>query len=475
MELFNSDERILSVSDRKTQSQFLSDVSLQDKPWDSHKAFNDKIANTLNGSDKVSHQKQGKRINECSQNLEFGWVLVSTETGELKLRLKHAWFCRVRYCPICQWRRALMWVSRFFDAFPRIYAAHPEMRYIMLTLTVRNCSISELRATVDQMAKSWERLTKRKDFPALGFVRSLEVTRGDNGSCHPHFHILLAVPPSYFGHSYLSKDKWAALWLQSLHLEKSKTAWACDWFSLISEQEGILNALNPNRKKYQKNKYMPVCDVRIVKEKAKKEKLVEGLPLIETESTKPEPMKGLMSAITETIKYSTKPADMVKEKAWLLEMVDQMRNVRAVSLGGIFKQFLKETETEQDLITPSEQDIAEAKTNEGGFMFGWRSKLKRYVYTGKKQKEESEKSEFTISFYWGGHFKFKKPLQKMILNFYVLPVSKQKRMLDISYSRFPEFVDVFPKFSANSASKTSDNLDDDFSFGNAPDYYGEYD
>lgn len=391
MEL-NSDNSILVVSDDKTQLQFLSDVSLQDKPWDSHKAFCDDVSVPLLASEKLSHQKQGKRINECSQNLEFGWVLVSTGTGELKLRLKYAWFCRVRYCPICQWRRALMWVSRFFDAFPRIYAAYPTMRYIMLTLTVRNCAISELRAVVDLMSKSFQRLSQRKDFPALGFVRSLEVTRGKDGSAHPHFHVLLAVPPSYFGHSYLSKDKWSVLWLESLHLEKSETDWARDWFGLLSEQEGILNALNPDRKKYAKNKYLPVCDVRIVKEKLKKAKLVEGLPLSETESTMPEPMKALMSAITETIKYTTKPADMVKEKAWLLEMVDQMRNVRAVALGGIFKQFLKETETEQDLITPSEADIAEAKTNEGGFMFGWRSRLKRYVYSGKKVNKEPEES-----------------------------------------------------------------------------------
>ena len=350
MKSCNSDNSILVVSDDKTQSQFLSDVSPNDKPWDRNKAFSDNVSQVLKGSEKESHQKQGKRINECSQNLEFGWVLVRNGTGEVKLRLKYAQFCRVRHCPICQWRRALMWVSRFFDAFPRIYAAYPDMRYIMLTLTVKNCSISELRSTVNQMSKAWERLTKRKDYPAQGFVRSLEVTRGKDGSAHPHFHILLAVPPSYFGHSYLSKDKWAALWQEAMRLD-----------------------------------YKPVCDVRIVKDKLKKEKLVEGLPLSETESTTPEPMKALMSAITETIKYTTKPADMVKEKAWLLEMVDQMRNVRAVALGGIFKQFLKETETEQDLITPSEADIAEAVTNEGGFMFGWRSKLKRYAFTGRKQ------------------------------------------------------------------------------------------
>jgi plasmid rolling circle replication initiator protein Rep len=399
MESCNSDGLILSVSDDKTQSQFLSDVSPKDKPWDSHKVSSDDVSRILNSSDLLSHQKQGKRITDCSQVLEFGFVLVSTETGEFKLRLKSAWFCRVRHCPICQWRRALMWVSRFFDAFPRIYAAYPDMRYIMLTLTVRNCSVSELRAVVACMSKSWERLSKRKSFPALGFVRSLEVTRGQDGSCHPHFHILLAVAPSYFSRNYLSKDKWAVLWLESLHLEKSKTDWAVDWLALINEEERILNSSNPDRKKYDldiKNKYVPVCDVRIVQEKSKIGQIVDG---VFVPDSPPDKLKPLMSAITEVIKYTTKPSDMVKQKAWLLTMVDQMRNVRAVALGGIFKQFLKETETEQDLITASETDIDKAIINEGGFMFGWRSKVKRYAFTGKKVKDDSVHVKDSSAFY----------------------------------------------------------------------------
>lgn len=427
MEFCNSDDSILVVSDDKTQPQFLSDVSPNDKPWDKNKAFCDNVSQVFKGSDKLSHQKQGKRIDECSQNLEFGWVLVPNGTGEVKLRLKYAQFCRVRHCPICQWRRALMWVSRFFDAFPRIYAAYPEMRYIMLTLTVKNCAISELRSTVNQMSKAWERLTKRKDFPALGFVRSLEVTRGKDGSAHPHFHILLAVPPSYFGHSYLSKDKWAALWQDAMRLD-----------------------------------YKPVCDVRIVKEKTKKGQIVEGLQADNTTDQ----LKPLMSAITEVIKYTTKPSDMVKEKAWLLTMVDQMRNVRAIALGGIFKQFLKETETEQDLITPSEADITEAKTNEGGVFFGWREKVKKYARQSKSKmlkpvavRPVQESSTIpTASTQATAHDKFSREiseLQRLDL------AKKSTRKNSVQNNLMDDFSDI--------------DSNDGFSFGNAPDYCDEYD
>lgn len=368
MESCNSDVRILSVFDNKIQSEFLTDYSPKDKGFDKNKAFSDDIALILSESEEKSHKKHGKLITDCAQRLEFGWVLVSTETGECKLRLKLAWFCRVRYCPICQWRRALMWVSRFFDAFPRIYAAHPEMRYIMLTLTVRNCKITELRATIKQMNAAWQRLTQRKGYPAEGFVRSLEITpekdlyqnsKGEKSDtpkrgyslvrkarpdyCHPHFHILLAVLPSYFnGRSYLSKDAWAEFWQEAMRID-----------------------------------YKPVCDVRIVKSRKDKAPIeVEGIELPESI---PDPMQVLMSAVTETIKYTTKPADMVKEKSWLLEMANQMRNVRSVALGGIFKKFLKETDDDiQDLITASETEADKAIKNEGGVYFNFVGDVKRY-------------------------------------------------------------------------------------------------
>ena len=86
-----------------------------------------------------------------------------------------------------------------------------------------------------------------------------------------------------------------------------------------------------------------------------------------------------MSAITEVIKYTTKPADMVKEKSWLLEMANQMRNVRSVALGGIFKKFLKETDDDmQDLITASETELDKAIKNDGGVHFTYAGKIKRY-------------------------------------------------------------------------------------------------
>jgi len=299
--------------------------------WDTRKDYTVQVADILDTGN-IRHQRLSARVQQCANVLNFGWV----ESG---LKFKSAQFCRVRTCPVCQWRRSQMLLARFFDAFPRIRADYPTTRYVFLTLTVKNCPVDELRATVQHMSKSWDRLAKRKAFPAIGFVRSLEVTKETDTYdkttkklirkarphyAHPHFHVLLALKPSYFSRGYLSTADWAALWQNALKAD-----------------------------------YTPVCDVRIVKAKKTDESGSEG------------EIAGIKAAIVEVIKYTVKPSDMVQDGGFLLALVEQLHKLRAVSLGGIFKEYLAEQDDE-------ELDGEEIEQNEGGLRFGWRQSFKRY-------------------------------------------------------------------------------------------------
>jgi plasmid rolling circle replication initiator protein Rep len=321
--------------------------------WDTRKQFTTQVGDIL-ATGEPHHQRQAKRVNSCSELLKFAWV---KSDAEIQLQFKSAFFCRVRNCPICQWRRAQMWIARFIEVLPRIFEVYPTMRYVLLTLTLKNCPMSELRPTVQHMQKSWQRLSQRKAFPALGFVRSLEVTKETDtydkktkqlihkarpDYVHPHFHILLALPPAYFSRGYLSTADWAQLWKEALKID-----------------------------------YTPVCDVRIVKVKVTSKDAKNS-----TEDLATGVLAGLRAAIVETIKYTVKPADMVEDGKWLLQLVDQLHRVRAVALGGIFKQFLKEVEDE-DLNAETEAEADDQQS--GGFeieetelFFGWKKPVKRY-------------------------------------------------------------------------------------------------
>lgn len=326
--------------------------------FDEQRNYSVKVADIL-VTGESHHEKQAARIRKCAQMLEMGFVTDSL--GVPVLKLKSAYFCRVRNCPVCQWRRAKMWSARFFEAFPKIFNDYPKMRYIFLTLTVANCPVSELNSTVQNMNKAFKRMSERKDFPALGYVRSLEVTKEKNqydksgkkliraarsDYCHPHFHVLMAVPKSYFNNNYLSKDDYALMWQQALRVD-----------------------------------YDPVCDIRIIKSN-KKEKDLKDLEPHDRDLAE---FEALQAAIVEVVKYTVKPSDMVSDVDWFLELVNQLHKTRAVALGGIFKDYLKvDKSKKEDLVTPTERE-----GNEGGLLFGWLGDVKRYRFSHFKNKDSN--------------------------------------------------------------------------------------
>ena len=110
--------------------------------------------------------------------LKFGF-------GEDKLVLKQAFFCRVRFCPVCQWRRSLLWRAVMFQKLEEIKTQYPTHRWVFLTLTVRNCDLVDLRDTLKDMNASWKRMSETVAFKngIAGFIRTTEVTRERMATC----------------------------------------------------------------------------------------------------------------------------------------------------------------------------------------------------------------------------------------------------------------------------------------------------
>src|SRR4028119_858957 len=306
-------------------SWYLSDISPADKPWDIHRAQSDEIAKIY---DLIGYDRYAERIGECA-----GWLTYAVQAkddGEVKLKLRDARFCRVRHCLICQWRKSLMWRARFFKALPEIQKAFPTARWIFVTLTVKNCELSELRATLTWMNAAWKKLTERKVFPALGFIKSVEVTRAVNGTAHPHFHCLMLVPAGYFKRGYISHAKWQELWQSCL-----------------------------------KTDYSPRVDVRVVKSKTTSSK--NGLNASNDV---------MAEAVCETLKYAVKPSDLLADPDWLGELTKQLQKTRAISIGGCLKEFFSEDDPE-DLINGEIQE-EEKSQNEFFLLFDWSAIVRRY-------------------------------------------------------------------------------------------------
>lgn len=320
---------------RKTPPvSFLSDWSSKDRPWDRHRHDAEQLQAVIENAeaDEGWIRRQAERIGLCSPSLEY--LLQADETtGEVGLKLSKARFCRVRSCPVCQWRRSLMWLARFYQGMPSATAKHPSGQWVFLTLTVRNCSTGSLKGELSAMGKAWQRLTQRKNGPfraVLGWIRTVEITRSKTGEAHPHYHALLFVRPSYFGKDFITTEQWSEEW---------KTALKAD--------------------------YSPVVDVR----KVRKSKKVTS---IETDA--------LSNAGAEVLKYAVKPSDMLADPKWAIEIIRQTFKTRAIASGGVLKDVLKiEQETNDDLLLKDGVDDVSSLEEESKIYFNYATFYHRYI------------------------------------------------------------------------------------------------
>jgi len=154
------------------------------------------------------------RVRECGTYFEF-------KVTEEKSKVSRANFCKDRLGPMCNWRRSLKiygQVSQIMDVVEKT-----GLKFIFLTLTVRNCKSDELPITVDKLLQGWRYLyNQNKEFKkiAKGTIRTLEVTRNKKtGEYHPHLHVIIAVKSDYFSNGYISQIKWSKLWQDACDLE----------------------------------------------------------------------------------------------------------------------------------------------------------------------------------------------------------------------------------------------------------------
>ncbi|WP_354007164.1 protein rep, partial [Campylobacter jejuni] len=112
---------------KNPELQNLTDYSPSDAPWDAHRSVSDDVGGIYLLA--AEYERYGARMALCGGLLRFGWSTLK-ETGETRLRLREAHFCRVRHCPVCQWRRSLMWQARFYQSLPRIVADYPDARWV---------------------------------------------------------------------------------------------------------------------------------------------------------------------------------------------------------------------------------------------------------------------------------------------------------------------------------------------------------
>jgi len=183
-------------------------------------------------------------------------------------------------------------------------------------------------------------MIKRKFFPAIGWVRSLEITRNpQTGQAHPHFHCLLMVTSSYWKkENYINQKQWGQYWQEAMRLD-----------------------------------YQPMVDVRAVKGK-------DGSKY------------GITSGILETLKYEVKEQDLIVDAKWLLELTQQLSKMRAFAVGGVLKEYIDENEPE-NYIRVDEDDKGEDLSGYPTNTYSWLGDIRHYVWKSSTVPSEDASEE----------------------------------------------------------------------------------
>lgn len=222
----------------------------EERPWREKKMLNVSVANSFKRSaltssaDFVSEKliKKADSIRNCGTWLEF----IATPDGDYK-KLFLANFCKNRMCPMCQWRRSLRVFSDLSKVMNIMQTRTSSNNIVFLTLTLKSCEGSELSSTISNLLDGWKKLFRMLKFKRnfIGWFRALEITYDDiTETFHPHIHAILFCKKSYFYKSnkeYMHTADWVQAWKKILNVD-----------------------------------YDPICDIRAVKGKKKKDGSIDN-------------------------------------------------------------------------------------------------------------------------------------------------------------------------------------------------------
>ena len=281
--------------------------------FNQHRSFNDQISSSL----VMDHSTVdvGKRIANCSRALLV--EVAEHEEGPPTAHLRGSKPCNARMCPWCEWRRSKAWRARLFKGLARFEEYHLNYRAVFLTLTVKNCRLTELKETIKAMNKAWDRMKKCSFWPTDYWLRRTEVTiakhlegsaRDSEPMVHPHFHVMLLVPPSYFSHGYVKKTEWQKQWMMALRAD-----------------------------------YVPVVDVRAAYAKGKKGQTGSA---------------SSFDAVIESSKYLLKAASVQKLGPWLTELHHQLARLRLTSVSWHLSRYVPTHEPKSEELESDDRNTA---------------------------------------------------------------------------------------------------------------------
>ena len=264
----------------------------------------------------LTFSQKAQKLQECGTQLAFKKCPKGHKEAS---KLIYANFCKLRLCPMCQWRKSLFTFQHFLKVAHKVQENNPNCQFIFITLTGKNVSGDNLSDEIDHYLKSFKRWTHDKIIKKAikGTFRTLEITYNEKeNTFHPHLHIIGVVCKSYFSkrHNYISQKTLSEIWKKAFQVD-----------------------------------YTPIVDIRKIRKKQKVEPTAaQELKQMDKKIYD----SALASAAAEVAKYTVKIKPLLKgkNKHQVIETLDSvLHNRRFIAYTGVFKeayQQLKKLEKE---------------------------------------------------------------------------------------------------------------------------------
>lgn len=341
-----------TTKNENVEIELLRDVASngKERDWSGKKERSLLTAEHYEAADLIA---KAEKVYECGNYLVF-------KMKDGKMKLYKAYFCKVRLCPMCNWRRSLKVAAQNKAIVERANETE-NVTWLFLTLTLRNVEGHELKSTVDDMMKAWDRFSRYAKFKksVKGYFRALEITKNRDwysksyGTYHPHFHVLLCVPKSYFKKKelYIKHEDWIAMWQKALKID-----------------------------------YKPVVRIQKVKPKEQAKDVQE----IESELSQAIQEMEEVNAVFEVSKYPVKDTDVIRGDKLTKDNVETLiafdtaiARKRLIAYGGLLKQIHHELNLDDaedgDLIHVGDDDDDEVANGVFDVIAYWHFGLKNYV------------------------------------------------------------------------------------------------
>ena len=323
-------------------------------------------------------------LNKCGTYLEF-----ELEKGATidKKKLSRINSCRQRLCTYCAWRRSLRVYTNVRKCCDEIMKRDKgkkhdyQSRFILATLTTRNCTLENLSNEVNLQLKGFNRLNQYKAFKNAykGFIRALEVvvdreplitpemyfrkkkcgkewkymkdyydklglSIGDENPnymrCNVHIHILLHTTYDiYQGENYITQEKLTELWQRACDLD-----------------------------------YTPIVDIRSFKAKDRNTK---GKELAEIAKYTVKPTDYLRSEyVSNRVKKGRFDEDFINDCRVVMFLDEALSGRRLLAYGGTFKNIHQKLKLDDEKMI---DDLEAEKAEKDILRYYFSFRQKKYI------------------------------------------------------------------------------------------------